>query len=350
MSTPFAVTLFEVLMRIARLIPLLAILLLALHPEAVSASPDGDVGFLAQPAAGSSMDPGGGYFLIPAVPGAVVHQAVALRNDADVPLDLRLAAVDATTANLGGTAFALDDDAKAKTATWISLAQTTVTLPPQGSLTVPFTVTVPSDAAGGVHLAGISVLAPVAAKSAGLSDAGQAGASVDVQSRRVIAVQVDLPGPADPELVITGVSPVARPDGLYVEIGIENRGRGLTQADGQLTLPDDGFEQSFKIGTFVPGTSIAFPVKWTGETVRGDRSGRVEIRYGGRVAVWHGTLTVGEVLLEEQAKRQTQPPSSPPRPVAASFPIGLAALGAAAALLFLGVGIFAGRRSRATVS
>lgn len=333
-------------MRITRSIPLLVVLLLALQSEAAAAAPEGDIGFLAQPAVGSSTAPGGGYFLIPAAPGVVVDQAVALRNDSDAPIDLRLAAVDATTANLGGSAFALDDDPRAKTATWVSLDQTSITLPPRGSLTVPFTVSVPADAASGVHLAGISILAPVAERAAGEGEGGQAGASVDVQSRRVIAVQVDLPGPAEPELVITGVAPIARPDGLYVEIGIENRGRGLTQAEGQITLPDDGFDQSFDIGTFVPGTSIAYPIRWTSKTVQGDHAGRVEIRYGDRVAVWDGTFTVGEPLLEEQANRQTRPPSASPPPDDESSPVGLVFGAAAGALLLLGGGVLLGRRSR----
>ena len=332
-------------MRIARLIPLLVILLLALHPTAAGASERG-VRFLAQPAIGSSTAAGGGYFLVSAAPGDVVDQAVALRNDSDAPLDLRLAAVDATTANLGGTAFALEDGAPAKTATWLALERTAVTLPPKGSLTVSFTVTVPSDAGSGVHLAGISILAPVAAKGADGNVAGHAGASVEVQSRRVIAVQVDLPGPAEPELVITSVAPIARSDGMYVEIGIENRGRGLTKAEGEITFPEDGVEQSFAIGTFVPGTSIAYPIKWTNEPVHGDRAGRVELRYGDRVAVWTGTFTVGERLLEEQANRQTHPPSPQTPSKGDSVPVGVVIGAAVGSVLLLGGGVVLGRRSR----
>ena len=333
-------------MRILRSALVLACAILPLSPVAAGAAAEDAPKFLAQPAAGSSTEPRGGYFVVAGSPGKTFTQSVALRNDSEGPLDLHLTAVDAATAQRGGSSFALETDKRAQTATWISLDKTSATLAPRASLTVPFRITVPADAVSGVHLAGISVLVP-AAKDAAAEGGSKAGASVTVQSRRVIAVQVNLPGPADPELVITGVAPVARPDGLYLQVAVDNKGRGLTKGEGVVTLADDGFEQKFSIDTFVPGTSIAYPIKWTDKALDGDHPAHVEIRYGDRVAVWDGKLTIGKAIKEEQANRQVTPPSdSSTSSPDSGMSFGVIAAGILGAVVLLGGGILLGRRSK----
>jgi hypothetical protein len=329
--------------RILRSALVLACVLLPLAPVAAGAAADAAPNFLAEPAAGSSTEPAGGYFVVAGAPGKVFTQRVALRNDSDRPLDLRLGAVDAATAQLGGSSFALEADTPAQTAMWIALDKTSLTLAPKASMIVPFRITVPAGAVSGVHLAGISVLVPGAGNDAGGNGGRKAGASVVVQSRRVIAVQVNLPGRADPELVITGVSPVARPDGLYLQLAVDNRGRGLTKGQGVVTLADDNFTRTFGIDTFVPATSIAYPIKWTDKALDGAHRAHVEIRYGERLAVWDGTFTVGEALREEQANRQVTPPAdTSPK---SGLPLGIIAGGILGAGVLLGGGILLGRRS-----
>jgi hypothetical protein len=187
-------------------------------------------------------------------------------------------------------------------------------------------------------------MSPAPAADGGAAAGDQAGASVKVQSRRVIGVQVNLPGPAEPELVITGVTPVARPDGLYLEMAIENRGGGMTKGEGDITLASDNFTQSFSVDTFVPGTSIAYPLKWTDKAFDGDHPTHVELRYGDRVAVWDGKFKVGEAVKEEQANRQVG--LSARDGDSSGFPMLPVAGGAVLALVLLG-GVFAlGRRSR----
>lgn len=333
-------------MRILRSVLVIACALLPLTPVAAGAAAEEPSKFLAQPAAGSTIEPGGGYFVVAGSPGKTFTQSVALRNDSGGPLELHLGAVDAATAQRGGSSFALETDKPVQMATWITLDKTSVTLAAKASLTVPFRIAVPAGAVSGVHLAGISVLVP-SAKDAAAEGGTKAGASVTVQSRRVIAVQVNLPGAADPELVITGVTPVARPDGLYLEVAVDNTGRGLTKGEGVVTLADDGFEQKFSIDTFVPGTSIAYPIKWTDKAADGDHPAHVEIRYGDRVAVWDGKFTVGEAVTEEQANRQVTPPSdSSISSPDGGLPVGIIAGGVVGAIVLLGGGILLGRRSK----
>jgi hypothetical protein len=294
-------------MRPPRLVLLLAWVLIPLA-AGVATAQEGGVNFLVEPVPGSSTAPRGGYFLVTATPGGKVTQAIGVRNDSPGRLELRLAAVDAVTGQLGGASYTLDTETPSRTGAWITLDRTSLTLEPKASAVVPFRVAVPTGAESGEHLAGISVTAPTKEGGPGAAGEGQAGASVDVQTRRIVAVQVNLPGPSDPELVITGVTPAGRPDGLYLEIGIENAGRGLTTGEGTITLPDHDFEHAFTVDTFVPGTSIAYPIKWTEAADDGNYLARVDIRYGERVARWNGTFTVGEAVRKELAERQVETP------------------------------------------
>ena len=321
--------------------------LLAVSVAAATAQ-DGGVNFVAEPVAGSRLSPTGGFFLLETGPGTEVTQAIGLRNDSGETLKLHLAAVDAVTGQLGGASYALAGEQPSRTGAWITLERTAVTLAAASSAVVAFRVQVPAGAESGHHLAGISIAAPTAAAGSATPGSGQAGASVDVQTRRVIAVQVNLPGPADPELVIGGVTPVARPDGLYLQIAVENKGRALTKAAGTIEV-GDGFEREFEVDTFVPRTSIRYPIKWDADAVDGEYPARVELRYGDRVAHWEGSFILGEEVLEDLADRRVDPAGAPDREDTSGAPwpaLAGAAAATAVAAVAVGAGIARFRRPR----
>jgi len=301
------------------------------------------VNFVAEPVPGSRLSPTGGFFLLDALPGETVTQAIGLRNDSGGPLEMQLAAVDAVTGQLGGASYGLAGEAPGRTGAWITLERSAMTLAPRASAVVSFRVAVPSGAQSGHHLGGISISVPKAQGGAAEAGTAQAGASIDVQTRRIIAVQVNLPGPADPELVIRGVAPVARPDGLYLEIAVENTGRGLTKAKGVVNVGDD-FQRNFDIDTFVPRTSIAYPVKWATEAPDGAYPARVELRYGDRTSRWEGTFTVGQEVLEDLADRQVAPSGRPSGKEGSGPPLAaLFAAAVAGAVLVAGGGLAVSR-------
>src|SRR5687767_9673323 len=104
-------------MRRIRLAVLLTSALLLIAPLSVARGAGDAPTYDVSPAAGSSTEPRGGYFVVEAPLGGQVTQSVALRNDTDSPVALRLSAVDALTAQKGGSSFALDSDVPAATAT-----------------------------------------------------------------------------------------------------------------------------------------------------------------------------------------------------------------------------------------
>lgn len=290
---------------------LVASVLLWLLLASVAIAQDSDIDFLVEPAEGSQLAESGGYFLLEMEPGTQVVQTLALRNDSAQRLPLELQAVDASTGPYGGASYGLPGETPERVGTWIELDESSLTLPPGGSARVDFRVNVPADATSGQHLAGLAIWSPAAEEGGGEAvGEDEAGASIAVQTRRVIAVQVDVPGPARAELVVTGVEPAARPDGLYFEIGIANVGTALTQGTGEIEVPSQDIFEVFEIDTFVPGTEIAYPVQWALSVPEGEYDARVLIEYEGGEATWEGSVVVGEGVRGELAERGVDVPGS----------------------------------------
>ncbi len=251
------------------------------------------IGFSAGPAPGTS-DAGLGFYRLAASPGAIVHRTLVVSNPTGVAKHVRLSPVDAGAAVFGGVAYS-DSDAITKGAgSWVSLSTTEATLPPGGRVRVPFTVTVPTETASGVHVGGISVWEPSAATASTSGTGTAVSTTITTVSRMVITVAVTLPGPAEPELKIGPVSAKVRSQGMYLVMGIANSGTALTSGDGTVAVQEDGFSARFPLGTMVPGSQTDYPVKWSLDPAQGTYHVTVEVTYanGSKVARWSGPISV----------------------------------------------------------
>ena len=134
------------------------------------------------------------YFLHELAPGAVLSDAALVMNSGDVPVTLELYAADGITAVNGGTAFARVGQEPTGVNRWLSLSVAEIALEPGEEIAVPFTITVPSDASPGHHVAGIVVAAPpIGEASPGGENDGQF--AVMVVQQVAVAVVIDVPGP-----------------------------------------------------------------------------------------------------------------------------------------------------------
>jgi hypothetical protein len=247
-----------------------------------------------KPAEGSRLDPNRSYFVLDEGPGAVVTQSVVVTNFNKHAVDVEVDPVDGMTAGGTGAAYGRPDSAPSRTGTWISVSTPAFSLEPGASRSVPFTVRVPDDVGPGQYLAGISTIVPLEDK-AGTTTATGNGAQFDItlQAQRVIAVQVNVPGPAAPKLVISGATPSANSDGITLKIGITNEGNAFARGTGLITVADTGLRKEFEIDTFVSKTSISYSVPWTTELVPGSHEVKVRLAYdGGRIASWTGAVDI----------------------------------------------------------
>ena len=271
----------------------------ALPLYASNISYSNDPGFTMSPvSAADSAVTASGYFIYKLKNGGTVTGSVLLKNPGSKVLTIKLAAVDAVTAQTGGSAFETANVKPGATATWLKFAEASVTLAAGTQKQVDFTVAVPQSARPGQHLAGISAYVPASLPAEAQNASGQLGASVTMQTRYVIGVQVDIEGAWTPSLKIESVGLVEQPSGPYIGVQMKNDGDVFLKPSGTVALTDSNgrrtLEQPITMGTFVPGTEVTYPVKWSGELKPGDYQVRVELKYGEKlIARYDGPLKIG---------------------------------------------------------
>jgi hypothetical protein len=312
----------------------------AIPASAADQNPEYVTAFVAP---GSKTDAKGGYYAFDAPPGSSTLQTVVVRNDRSRPLVADIEAVDAHTSAATGASYDAPGTQASGTGSWIVVATPEVTLQPGEQQSVDFTVHVPRIAKPGVYLAGISAAVPLP-KSTTTStvDKQHAAFKLTLQPQRLIAVQITVPGPREPKLVVTGARASAGQDGVALMIGIANRGNDFARGTGTITVGDTGLQNRFKIDTFIPGTSIQYRVPWTKDVVPGAHAVSVRLRYGAKATNWNGTADINRNVrakLEADLAKNRLPGGD------GTLPWPLMGAGFAAALLCAG-GVVVLRRRR----
>ncbi len=271
--------------------------LLAAMPAAFAGGKASDM-VAAEPVPGSQVAPKGSYFLLHAHAGDVVTQQVRLTNANGHAVTARVDPVDAFTNDATGTAFGNVGSGSATTSRWITVDTPELTLQANEQRNVSFTVRVPSSVTPGQYLAGVSAWVPLTgAATAPDAGANRAAFELNIQYQRVVAVEVDIPGPAAPQLVVTGAEPAASPRGIDLDVHIANRGNAFAHGSGVIRIADTQTDYTFTINTFVSRTAIVYHMPWTKQVAPGSHHVEVDLTYeGGRRATWTGTVAITGAL------------------------------------------------------
>ncbi|MFJ7216000.1 WxL protein peptidoglycan domain-containing protein [Amycolatopsis sp. NPDC098790] len=88
-------------------------------------------------------------------PGERIDDGLVIANHGTAPLDLAVYAADAFTTGSGQLDLLAEDKPSTGVGAWVHPGQDHVTVQPGQTAAVPFTVTVPADAAAGDHVGGI---------------------------------------------------------------------------------------------------------------------------------------------------------------------------------------------------
>ncbi|MCU1673154.1 MAG: hypothetical protein JWN77_1267 [Frankiales bacterium] len=140
--------------------------------------------------------------------GTPVADAVLLRSTFEIPTEVALYAADATPAVGGGFGFDSRTDPASEVGAWLSLRDTTVTVPAGGQLRVPVRLLVPPGTAGGEYVGAV------------VAEAVQqgTGSAVQTRTRFAMAVYVRVPGGAP------GTTPGrGKPDGRLEVLAVDPR-------------------------------------------------------------------------------------------------------------------------------
>ncbi|MFN8514232.1 MAG: DUF916 domain-containing protein [Chloroflexia bacterium] len=304
-----------------RLLVAVALLITILAGTAAHTLASGGARFGLQPVTSDKNNPATkSYFVFDAIPGATVENQVRVVNSGTAAGTVRLYAVDATTGQTSGTVF-LDAAAPRQDAGgWIALAVSELTLQPGESAVVPFRVTIPAGARAGQHVGGI-VAQDLALQEGETQRAGpkNAGFRVDVQNLTILAVQLNLPGPAVDRVEVTGITTGGARGYQQLLVGLQNSGTQMVKPSGSLVVTDaQGREVQrleLKLDTFLPQTAIQYPVSVQQRALgAGTYHARVELAYGASGTTTHEqdfTITDSQVAQVFQSTAPLAAPSMP---------------------------------------
>ncbi|KAB7790463.1 WxL protein peptidoglycan domain-containing protein [Bifidobacterium leontopitheci] len=167
-------------------------------PAAPAAHADGDtVGIAIAPSNGKTKD-GRSRFTYKAKPGSTATDHVQIRNVGTVESTITVRASDAYTGKNGTFSLKTSDQKPTEAGSWVTFGgkdSVQVTLKPQESRQVEFTMATPANATPGDHAAGI--VASVAAQGDG---------NVRVERRIAVRMYIRVPGKLTPALAISNVT------------------------------------------------------------------------------------------------------------------------------------------------
>jgi hypothetical protein len=250
------------------------------------------------------------YFKLQARPGSVAPAGtIELLNPTRRPLRVVLAPVDGQTLSTLGSAYAPPGSRTHGPTRWLRLGRRALTLAAGRSTAVPVSVLVPARARPGEHLAGVSI----EALHQRPRHTAVKGVSIASVVRYAIGVEVALPGRRHPLIRFTGAQLQREPAGLTFLLLARNPGNVILQnVHGAVRISRRGhtvLARPIPAGTFVSGTSIAYPVPaFTQRPPEGTRYGiSAWLRYPGGIARLNTTVTFGhrQALL---AQKYGQPP------------------------------------------
>ncbi|HEY6526578.1 MAG TPA: hypothetical protein VIY10_22520 [Solirubrobacteraceae bacterium] len=265
----------------ARLLPALATVmaLAALAGSAQAAGPT--VSLTPVGAAGAK-----GYFVYTAHGGSRISGQVSLVNTSGARGAVLLYAVDATTGQTTGAVYQSRARRRHDVGAWTKLPIRRVVLGSHGRAQVSFRLRVPRGARGGQHLGAI-VAQPVSPVRRYSTRKGSHAFHINVQALSVLAVQVNVPTRPVQRLTVNGCR-AGGPHGFQtLFVGMANTGNQFVKGTGTVTVARGAAtaikHQSFALDTFLPGTSISYPVVLTGKPLRaGNYRAVVSLTYGKR--------------------------------------------------------------------
>jgi hypothetical protein len=238
---------------------------------------------LPSPASGPSLS----YFKLSVERGHLARAGtIGLRNPTGQSMRVVLDPVAGETIDTLGSTYGLAGSPGTGPARWVRLGQRTITLAPRATAVIPVSVTVPSTATPGDYLAGIAV--EQLGQHARSSRRG--GVAVASVVRYAIGIETSLPGPRHPLIAFTGARLEHQPSGLAFHLDARNPGNVILQnVAGEAVITRGSrvvARAALGPGTFVTGTSIAYPVLATREHPHEGTVYRVRahLRYAGGIA------------------------------------------------------------------
>jgi opacity protein-like surface antigen len=265
-----------------------------------------------------------GYFVYPLAPGAARVGGVIVSNSGTAAGTVKLFTADATTGRTTGTVY-LTDQKATHTGAWVELAQKSLFLKPGAHKLVRFTVHVPAATKPGQWVGGI--VAETSQRVTGSKSKQKASVQIKIRDLTIVAVQVNVPGPAVNAFKIGGVKTGGQRGFQELVTHVENNGNMLVKPAGTVTVLDSRGATlqtlTFKMDTFLPETAIDYPLLLKKALAPGDYTANIRVSVpaaGGaqaRIVTAHPAFSVSKQDVQ-QVFTSAAPQKPPPGVAAAS--------------------------------
>jgi len=198
-----------------------------------------------------------GVFQVQAQPGETVEAGtVEVVSSSDFPVEAQTDAVNGITNSMLGADYGGMTEHPVGAASWLDLGNGIISIAPDSSVLIPVAVQVPSTALPGDYLSGVSIYA--------LNQDCADGDNFCSTTRLVVGVEVQIPGPSDPVVTLSGIKTQQRPQGVLLSLLANNPGNVILQnVTGSVVITSGGHlvkELTIEPGTFVSQTSIEYPI------------------------------------------------------------------------------------------
>ncbi|NTU82888.1 MAG: DUF916 domain-containing protein [Chloroflexales bacterium] len=256
------------------------------------------------------------YFILDFQAGENLRSEMRVVNTGQAAGTVRLYPIDAATGQNSGAIYEGRESTPRDTGAWLTLDTNELTLGPGEERLVGFSVNVPADARPGEHLGGIAA----EGQAAPPTDSG-AAVQITMQTRTVVAVLVNIPGPRVDKVVIEGIQPETQGSYQMLRIGLRNEGTHMARLVGSLDLSDSTgrplAQIPLKLDYLLPGTAISYPLAIPNQALAaGDYRADLKLSYGeGETTTLAAPLVItSEQIRELYTARGQQLPDLPTAP------------------------------------
>jgi WxL interacting protein linking bacterial and host surfaces len=225
------------------------------------------------------------YYIFDSKPGATIRTELRVTNVGTVSGTALLYAVDATTGRTSGAVYRSGSAKRRDVGRWVVLSASRITLGPQESRVVPFSVLVPQGSGAGEHVGGI-VAQNLALQTGTAKQVAKGRGSLQIRLRHltIVAVEVKLPGRRIERVVVQGVKAGAEAGYPAVEVGLRNGGNVIVKPRLRLRIIDRHgktlLDQRRVLDSLVPQTAIGYPLILSRALRPGDYRADLRLDYG----------------------------------------------------------------------
>jgi WxL interacting protein linking bacterial and host surfaces len=259
-----------------RRLSVLAVAALAIAPAAHAA---GKTPVFGLRAAGNNTR---GYFVYSLAAGHSQTGTVIVSNAGTAKGTVKLFTADATTGPTTGAVYETDKK-PSRAGAWITLSATAVTLAPGQNKRVPFTLHVPAGQKPGQWVGGIA--AEASHRVSASKSKQKASVQIRIRDLTIVAVQANVPGPPIVSMVIGRVTAGGQHGFQQVFVHLASNGNTLVKPTGKMFVYDASKKLletlPFAMDTFVPQTSIDYPVLLKKALAAGDYHATVTLDVNG---------------------------------------------------------------------